>query len=226
MKYILLNITLFITTLSTAQTLKYSNDFIDFEDQNIQTVTATLEPDVSTIKDKFEDWMNDNYNVDLDGKKLLFFNKDVMSADDVIIAKVSNKKLKLSARVDESAKGKTRLHVFAKPADGPYFNKIDNPIAFRGLNEIVHEFVAEYLQEYYMERIEDSEDNMKDLVENKEDMENKIEKNEKKIKDLQNENRELREKIAEASSDIKDSESNLKTKNAELQAINKKIKSQ
>jgi len=223
MKYIIFTIALCSIISLSAQTLSYTDDYITYDDQHIQTVAATLEPDVSTIKDKFEDWMNDNYNVDLDGKKLLFFNKDVMTAENVVIPQVSDYMIQLNVKVDETHKGKTRLYVFAKKMNGVYISQSTDEQAFSGLKGIVHEFIADYLPEYYMEQIEDTKDDLGNLNDDINDMEDKIKKNEEKIIDIKKENKELREKIDSKNRDIKKTESELKTDKKEFKTIKKKV---
>ncbi len=223
MKYIIYTIALFSISIASAQTLDYTDDFISYDDQNIQAVAATLEPDVSTIKDKFEDWMNDNYNVDLDGKKLLFFNKDVMTAENVMIPQVSDRLLQLNVKVDETHRGKTRLYVFAKKSDGVYISEKTDQSAFAGLKGVVHEFIADYLPEYYMDQIEETEEVLDDLADNKQDMENEIRENENDIRDLQSENIKLKRKIEATREDIKESEEDLKTRNKEFKKVKNKI---
>jgi len=225
MKYTLILILSAMTTLISAQTLKYGNGNISFEDRNIETIDVILEPGVSTIKDKFEDWMDDNYDVDLDGKKLLFFDKDIMKAQDVLISEISpKKKITLLVKVDETRKGSTKLNVFAKFLDDTYLTSDEYPAEHKALRGIVYDFVAEYLPEYYMEQVEDTEEEIDDLAETREDIQNKIEENKKKIIELQDKNVELNKKLIKNKKDMKTTEKELQQDNKELNSVKKKVK--
>ena len=124
---------------------------------------------------------SDKYDVNLDGKKLLFFNKEYMTAEGVVIPQISPRKMDLRVKVDESEKGNTVLHVFAAYGYNNWITPEDHPYAYDSLKGIVYDFVSEYLPEYYYERIEETEENIEDLKADNNDIEKDLAKNKEDI---------------------------------------------
>jgi len=223
MKYISTVIALMIAFSLTAQKVEYQEGQIMYEDEKIQTIEVRLSPTVSTIKDKFSEWMNDKYDVNLDGKKLLFFNKEYMTAEGVVIPQISPRKMDLRVKVDESEKGNTVLHVFAAYGYNNWITPEDHPYAYDSLKGIVYDFVSEYLPEYYYERIEETEENIEDLKADNNDIEKDLAKNKEDIDKILKENEELRLELEENKSKLKKANENLKVRQNEYKKVQKKV---
>jgi len=223
MKYISTVIALMIAFSLTAQKVEYQEGQIMYEDEKIQTIEVRLSPTVSTIKDKFSEWMNDKYDVNLDGKKLLFFNKEYMTAEGVVIPQISPRKMDLRVKVDESEKGNTVLHVFAAYGYNNWITPEDHPYAYDSLKGIVYDFVSEYLPEYYYERIEETEENIEDLKADNNDIEKDLAKNKEDIDKILKENEDLRLELEENKSKLKKANENLKVRQNEYKKVQKKV---
>ena len=213
---------LFVTVM-TAQKLDYADGTIMYEDEKINTIDVTLDPKVSTIKDKFEDWMDDNYDVDLDGTKLLFFDADYMSANGVVIPEISDRKIDLKVKVDETTAGMTKLNMFASFGYDNWITEDKHPEEYAALRSIVNEFVRDYLPEYYLDQVEDAEEKVDDLKEDRDDLNDDMQDNEEKIKKLEAENRELTKKLKENQKLIDQSKSRLKAKNKDYKSIKSRV---
>jgi len=217
-------ILLFLISISiTAQKVKYHDGKIMYDGEELQTIEVKLQPNVSTIKDKFSEWMDDHYDVNLDGKKLLFFKKDFMTAEGVIIPQISERKIDLRVKVDEATKGTTTLHVFASYGYNNWLTPEKNPYAYDALKGIVYDFVSDYLPEYYYERVEESKENIDEIKEDNNDIEGDIANNKKEIEELLKKNEDLRNELEENKSKLKKANENLDARQNEYQKIKKKV---
>ena len=223
MKYISTIITLLIAFSLSAQKVEYDEGMIKYDGEDLQTIEVRLTPNVSTIKDKFSEWMNDHYDVNLDGKKLLFFKKEFMTAEGVVIPQISPRKIDLRVKVNEAKKGNTILHVFASYGYNNWITPETHPYAYDALKGIVYDFVSDYLPEYYYERVEESKEKIDDIKDDNEDLESDLINNKKEIDELLKKNDDLRRELEKNKSKLKDANEKLELRQSEYQGIKKKV---
>jgi|GEM_PF-717269 len=233
MKYLISIISfLFIVTSSTfAQELNFEITTIDFDGEEVEVVQTSLEPGSKEVRDEFENYMDDTYSVDLDGKKFLFFDKGYIKAEAVEIPAISDKKITLYAKTSESEKGPTDLYIFASTGNKNWITEKSNPDAFDAMQEIAQEFTAKYLPEYYSdevdnakEQVADLEDDMKDIRDEISDNEKEIENKKEEIKDLEKKNEELSMKIDENKDNKKKAVKNVDKRKDDLEKVKKKVR--
>lgn len=208
-------------TLS-AQKVKYKDGNIMYDGEKLKTIEVKLTPNVSTVKDKFSDWMNDHYDVCLDGKKMLFFDKEFMTAEGVVIPQISSRKIDLRVKVDE-IKENTILHVFASYGYNNWITPNEHPYAYDALKGIVYDFVSDYLPEYYYERVEESQENIANIKDDKKDIEGDITSNKKEIEELLKRNDDLRRELEQNKSELKKANIKLDTRENEYKKIKKRV---
>ena len=223
MKYYLLLIISVLTLTINAQELSYSDGTITADGEVIETIDVRLDPNVETIKDKFSDWMDDKYDVNLDGKKLLFFDKDFLTANGVVIPRISDRKIDLKVKVDETETGITKLNVFASFGYNNWITTTNHPYEFEALREIVYEFVSEYLPDYYLNKVDATKEKISDLKDDKKDLKNDVADNEKRIADLKKENQELMEKLKINQKKLSQEQSTLKSRTKDFKSIKKRV---
>jgi len=223
MKFLIISFALLFAVSTNAQTVEYSSGSINYEDENISTIEVTLSPKVSVIKDKFSDWMNDHYDVNLDGKKLLFFNKEFMTAEGVIIPQISNRKIDLKVKVLDADSENSKLHVFASYGYNNWITEENHPYAFTALQEIVYDFVSEYLPEYYYERIVDTENRIDNIKDDNNDIADDLTNNKEEIEKLMKENDDLRKALEVNKSKLKKASKNLTVRKTEYEVVKKKV---
>ena len=224
MKYLIGAFLTIFALNSNAQVLSYSDGVLEVEGDMVKTINIKLDPKPATVRSSFENWMDDKYDVDLDGKKLLFFDKEYMSAKGVVIPEVSTRKIDLMVKVDESATTSTTLHVFASFGYNNWITPSDYPYEFAALEGIVYDYVSEYLPEYYLERVEKTKEMLEDLSEDRVDLKDDMKDNNEEILKLQTENAELMKKLKENQMKISSTKSKLTKRNKEYKSINKRVK--
>lgn len=224
MKYLIGIICLIFSMSMNAQILTYSDGQIMYEDESIKTINITLDPQPKTVRSSFENWMDDKYDVDLDGKTLLFFDKEFMKAQGVVIPEISQRKIDLLVKVDETQTNATTLHVFASFGYNNWITLEDNPIEFLALESIVYDYVSDYLPEYYMDKVDNTEEALTDLNEDRVDLKSDVEDNEAEIAKLKKENNELMMKLKENQKKINSTKSKLTKRNKDYQSIRNRVK--
>ena len=216
-------LTIFTMSLS-AQILTYSDGKLNVEGEMVHTINIKLDPKPETVRNSFENWMDDKYDVDLDGKKLLFFEKEYMSAKGVVIPEVSSRKIDLMVKVDESKSNSTTLHVFASFGYNNWITTNEYPYEFAALEGIVYDYVSEYLPNYYLEKVEKTKDALEELSENRVDLKDDMKDNNEEIEKLKSENAELMKKLKENQKKISSTKSRLIQRNKDFKSINKRVK--
>lgn len=224
MKYLLSTLIMMLAFFSNAQLLTYSDGMIEYNNEMVKTINIKLDPKPGDVRSSFEKWMDNNYDVDLDGRSLLFFEKEYMSAKGVVIPEVSSRKIDVMVKVDETAANATTLHVFASFGYDNWITLDQYPVEFMALEEIVYEYVADFLPEYYKGKVENTRENLEDLNERKEDLSDDVKDNEEEIAKLKKENQELRVKMQENQKKINNAKAKLVKRDKELKSVKRRVK--
>ncbi len=223
LKHILFLLLFSITSIQ-AQKLSYQDGTISYEGESVETINVILDPKPDLLENKFEKWMSKNYKVNLKDKTLLFFDKEFMSAKGIVIPEISAKKIDLHVKVDQTRNDYTTLHVFSSLGYNSWITRDDYPYEYAVLNNIVREFISEYLPEYYYEELDEAKELLADLSETREDMSETFEDNLKEIEDLRKENAELMLKLKNNHQRIIKAESDVKIKKRDYKEIKKRIR--
>jgi len=220
-KTAILSCLLLITFQSNAQTLNISNETIIHDSKERSAVKVMIAPDTKDVKKKFKDFMDDRYNVDVEGIGFLK-NKDVVYTDPTVIAPISNQQMKLYARV-VGENGQTAMYVFGQLGYNNQITPTSNWTEYNGMKDLTVEFLEQILPNYYKDIVDDQKDEVADLKDDRDDMVKKMNKNKEKITELQQENDELEAKIAETEARLEQSVDRLAEKRATLKKVNKKL---
>lgn len=223
MKYLKTLLILFIGLSLSAQKVSYEDGMILQDGEEVETIDVILSPKVETIKDKFEDWMDENYDVDLDGKKLIFWNKEFMTANGVVIPQISDKKIDLKVKVAETTDGNSKLHVFASYGYNNWITPADHPHAHTTLRNIVFDFVADYLPEYYYEKVEDSKERLADLRDDRSDLKDDLDDNLKELEKLEKVNRDLRLQLKNNEYQIETTEKKISERKKDYKMVKNRV---
>lgn len=215
MKNCILKLTVFIffTIIGQnmfSQNLKLQNTETEFNKNNYPCIEVVIEPNPDEVKDAWEDYMKDNYDVKMKGNGL-FTNKDVLRAEQVKINIISNKELDFYTRIVKEAE-RTKMCVFGSFGYDIPISKKEYPNEFEAMEAMTKRFLKDYLPNYYEEWIDHAQDKLADLEDDRKDMNKKMEKNIKEIEKLTQENEELKEKLSKNNSSIIETTSKLALK--------------
>ena len=155
MKYVMLFLFLAFGLVSEAQTYSMQESMMEQNGELVPTLQITLEPKVSDFSEKFEDYLNNNRDVDLGSKRLMAFDDRIMVAKGLIIKSISNQKIDLKVFLDESALDKTQFNVFASFGFTKWITPRRYPFEYAAMNAFIIEFVKTHLSEYHKDQVEE-----------------------------------------------------------------------
>jgi len=223
-KYITLILVLTIGCFHTqleAQDLTVSDGYTEYDDVKRPAVKVILEPSTKAVKKAWRDWMEDRYDVDVDGFGFLK-NKDVLKIEGQRVSAISDKKMDVYARFDKKG-DYTEMYIF-----GDYGYDIlvepgyEENNDYNRMRTMTYNFLNEYLPGFYEEKVEEKEDMVNDLQDDYEDAKNELAENKKEIKELNQKNEELVKRIATYEEDILAEKEVLKERREEFKEIQKK----
>lgn len=220
-KSILFILSICCFTLSSAQTLVITNSTANYEEKNYQAVKVIMEPAPKKTKKAFKNWMDDKYDVDLKGMGW-FSNSDVLNAEKIKLPKISKRTMDFYVKVIEK-EAQTELFVFAALGYDIPLDPVSYPNEFNRLHDLTVEFLNEYLPEYYKNKVEESQDDLADIVENKSDLKDDINDNMKTIEDLRKENKDLRKVLEETNQKLITAEKTVLQSKDELKRVSTKL---
>ncbi len=148
MKRIIQIVLILLPTLLVSQFSEYTSNFINYDGQTIQTASATLDYDVESIENYLKGWMADYYDVKFEGNAVRNPIDNIISVENVLIPSISEKPIKIDFKLDETIQGETLLNVFAQDYNGVYISYKTNQEQFLALENVVHEFLADYITEF------------------------------------------------------------------------------
>jgi hypothetical protein len=229
-------ITSIIFTFLIANVLSLSGQMYEVKEGSIihrdnarECIEVHVDPEPKTIKGAWKDYLKDNYNFKLKGFGFLT-NKDLLSAEDIQVEKLGDKNLNFYSNIIEDKKG-TEMKVFASFGYDIYINPKDYAKEFVILKNMVKEFYAEFLPDYYAGEIKDVtkriaklEKERKSTKKDIEDNQKDIEDNKEKIEDLQKENEELAEKLKEGKEKLQTATERKSSREAKLKRIQEMVK--
>jgi hypothetical protein len=199
-------------SFATGQILAFNNAYLEYEEEQVQSVEVILKPNVDLLEDKFNAWLKDNHDVKLDQKKFIFFDKEYLTANEVIIPKISDRKIDLKVKVQSTPNDKTRLNVFASFGYNNWISESEYPEEYAALEKLTYSFVQKYLPEYYNQKIENNQTQIIDLKEDNNDILSTIKSNKEEMANLEKTNNELL-------ADWKDNKSKLQTLKVKLDQL-------
>lgn len=180
----------------------------EFDKAERPCIQANLDPEPKTLKKAWREFLKDNYDFKLKGIGFLS-NKDLLSAEEVKVEKLSSKQMDFYTYIVEDDNG-SEMKVFVRYGYDIYLTKENNPDEYETLTTMLEEFMKQYLPSYYEDRVKDTEKRIENLSDEKKDLE----------KDIADDSAE----IAKLKKEIKDLEGDLKSNSEKLESANTKLK--
>ncbi|MGV3611909.1 MAG: coiled-coil domain-containing protein [Fluviicola sp.] len=207
----------------TAQSLAPEISTIEHNDKMRTCLMVKLEPEPKTLKKAWISFLKKKYDLKLKGMGW-FSNKDLLHNEEVIIPKLSPKKMDFYTSVvqDENSDG-SEMKVFASLGYDIYLNEEQYPIEFKAMNEMIVSFLKEYLPKYYNKQINESAANVKSLNNDIIGLKDNIKDNQGRIEKLDKEIEKNRTSIKDDSQKLEAAEIKLKERQEELEQVKTKL---
>jgi len=206
--YIISTMILAFGLTANAQTYKIDTARINFE--NLQRPSLLVKYDASpkTVKKAWDDFFKKNYDVKVKGIGFLT-NKEIITATDVSITAISDKRMNIYASVTDAPGDRSELNFFTSFGYDFFIGPDNYPAEFAGMKKILNDFSMDFLIDFYGSEASRITGEMKGL-------EKDIRKNEKDIKKNTKQARKKSKEVA----------SGMQSKNIALQMENdqKRIK--
>ena len=193
---------LLLTGYLTAQTSAIRNSTTEYDRKTMPSMTLTLDAPVDEVYDRWDDFWDDRYEVDIDrtdkdGNSIAYL------AEQVSLANVGDKRIDLYSNVDGGEQTATVSMTLAY-ADDDIVTSTNHPAAFRAATSYLDEFRNYFYQRYFdealaeiREELEDVRDDTEDASEDAQKARQKIAKYEKKIEKLREKIEDTREEVGE-----------------------------
>lgn len=163
-------------------------------------IQATLPVKVDQVRKAFEDYLDDEYDINLKGDGM-FSSKDELYAEEVEAKRISDKRFNLYAQIIEhpELEDQTQITLFGALGLDVYFNKEDYSKSFDALRMMLSSFIKSYTPKAFEATIAKTNNQLEKLAEDIKDLNEDIEDNNEKIE-------KLKKEIAKAEKDIQEKE--------------------
>ncbi len=224
-----LTIIFLANSLFAQEVVSLSYEKIAYNENERPSIVAMIEPEAKTVKKAFKDYLKDEYGFKLKGIGFLA-NKDVLSAKEIQLDKLSEKRINFYAKVVES-KERTKMNVFATFGYDVNLSEEQYPKEFGQLEDIVVKFLNDYILKYYEEQVATAAEALAELQEEKSEQQKTIEDNGKEIEDLkktiqklEKENKDLAEKMEKNTDGLIEAETRLNQLKEKKETATKALK--
>lgn len=202
----------------SAQTYKIDTAAINFENQQRPCLTVKYDASPKALKKAWDDYFKKTYDIKVKGIGFLT-NKEVITATDIMLLPVSDKRMNMYASVIDAPGDRSELSYFMSFGYDFYIGPDKYPAEFTGMKNVLNDFSMEFLTDFYYSEasrmtnvIKDLE---KDIWKNKKDIIKNTKKARKESKavanglqakniSLQMENDQAQKKIEELAKSIDD----------------------
>lgn len=184
-KYAFLSI-LFLALFSInikAQTFKIDTTEISFDNKLRPCYAVFVDPDPKTLKNAWEKYLKKKYSIRVKGNSF-FGSSDFIKAEDVVINKISKKRLDLYSRIIETAEG-SEMKVFVAFGYDYYAGDKGFQTEFDALKDLLNTFLLKSLNEYYTDEIARVNKSVKSLNKEQISLHKTIAKNNDRMFDAQ-----------------------------------------
>lgn len=144
---LLLFLTVLFSIKLTAQTYRIDSTNISFENKLRPCFAVSYDADPKTVKKAWSKFLDKNYKIKTKGIGLLT-DKDLISARDVTISSISDKRMDMYASITDISGGSNMKYFMSFGYD--FFIGPDNyPKEFEGMKKLLNDFSVEFLNKYY-----------------------------------------------------------------------------
>lgn len=181
-KYFLLPVlaTVFSIQLN-AQTYKIDTATISYENQQRPCFRVKYDASPKTVKKAWDDYFKKTYDVKVKGIGFLT-NKEVITANDITLVAVSDKRMNLYASVVDAPGDRSELSFFMSFGYDFFIGPENYSAEFTAMKKILNDFSVEFLTDYYYSEASRMTSEIKSLENDIKDNNKSIKKNTKKAR--------------------------------------------
>lgn len=213
---------LFFSMPALGQNITLQQGMIEHNEKQRPCVQVSLKaPQPKPLKKAWEDFMDDEYDVNMKGIGFLS-NKDILTAQEVNIPAMSDKSLNFYTRIIEQG-NQTEMCVFSSFGYDIYATPEEYPQAFETMEKMTAQFLRSYLPEYYHEKIEVSMEEVEDIRSEISDLEETMADNTKEIEELKAENAEIEKNLIDQKEKLRKAEQILNTHELDFNQVKKDL---
>lgn len=222
MKFSLLALMFFTLNNSVyAQAVTPKDGMIMHNKSQRPSIFVNIDPEPKPLKKAWKTFLKDNYDFKIKGIGFLS-NKDLLYAEDLVIEKISPKRMNFYTKIVENEVG-SEMTVFGSFGYDIYIDKNETPEEYKVMSQMLTEFLNSYLPDYYKNQVKDTEKKVKKLSKEVKGLNKDISKNNKKTKKLAKEIEELTKEAAEKEEELETATIKLKERKSKLERIKKKL---
>jgi len=189
-QFSILSLALVFCLQLTAQTYKIDTATISYENKLRPCFSVKYDASPKTVKKAWDEYFKKNYDVKVKGIGFLT-NKEVITATDVNILPISDKRMNMYASVVDAPGERSELSFFMAFGYDFFIGPDNYPAEFTGMKKILNDFSVDFLTEFYGSEASRITSEMKSL-------EKDIKNNEKDIKKNTKEARKKSKEVASA----------------------------
>lgn len=162
MKKVLATILILVSCISYSQVFKIDTTEITHENKLRPCLSVVYDANSDFVKSAFKDYCKKQFSVKIKGYGFLS-NADVVSAEDVMIITISDKRMNLYNRVIATAEGGSESKLFISFGYDFFVSKKDFPDAFANMNNLILNFSNKMLIDFYSDDIKDMNKKIKKI---------------------------------------------------------------
>ena len=190
---------------------------IDYDNDQRPCIQVNLDPEPSTLKNAWKDYLKDNYDFKLKGIGFLS-NKDLLSAEEIIVEQISSRLMDFYTNITEDENG-SEMKIFVRYGYDIYLTQEKNPNEYKALTGVLNNFLKIYLPTYYENRVNDTEKRIEKLTDETKALQEEITDDATKISKLKKEIEELEGKLNSNNELLETSNNKLKKRSEKLDRI-------
>ena len=200
--YFILSIAIGFCLQTTAQTYKIDTAKINFENKERPALYVKYDAPPKTVKKAWDDFFKKNYDVKVKGISF-FTNKEIITATDINIMAISDKRMNLYASVTDAAGDRSELKYFMSFGYDFFIGPDNYATEFAGMKKILNDFSMEFLNDYYGSEASRITNDIKRLE-----------------KDISKNNKDIKQNLRKAKKKSSEVASGMQAKNTSLQMEN------
>ena len=204
--YFILSIAIGLCLQTTAQTYKIDTAKINFENKERPALYVKYDAPPKTVKKAWDDFFKKNYDVKVKGIGFLT-NKEIITATDINIMAISDKRMNLYASVTDAAGDRSELKYFMSFGYDFFIGPDNYATEFAGMKKILNDFSMEFLTNFYYSEASRMTREIKGLE-----------------KDISKNNKSIKKNTKKARKESKEVASGLGAKNISMQMENDQAK--